>query len=218
LSVVLAELSFGQTIVVELLKAVFTAVFVAGVAAFLVSRYQNRAEANRAELETHREDAAKERERRLQIDEAKRGAKTRFVNRCSELGGSFYFSTQRYWRQKGTPEIWGPPEGGELDLAYVAWATSSEALEIELRSRYGWDADPPRLWHQVRDLLTVRYFDLRDRNKLSLREKNEKRDDEFHSGLTAEQLEHENMGLVLSTYRDAMRSLAKALLDSDISV
>jgi hypothetical protein len=57
-----AELTFGETVLIEFLKALFVAVFIAGVAGLVVARYQGRSEAARITLATHREEARVARE------------------------------------------------------------------------------------------------------------------------------------------------------------
>jgi hypothetical protein len=61
------------------------------------------------------------------------------------------------------------------------------------------------LWHQTRDLLTVRYSTLRGRKTPGLRGANAKSDTQYHSGLTADELDHDDR--LLKTYRAVMRQI-----------
>jgi hypothetical protein len=215
--VMILGLTLGETILVELLKALFTALLVAGAAALIVRRYQDRAAAQQSELEHDRDLAAKDRDRERVDERARLEARAQFVSRTSELAGAFYFRTQQHWRSKQAPEVWGPPDVDELDAAYGDWASKSEVLENELRVRYGWEARPPQLWHQVRDLLTVRYFALRDQSTPGLRRVNARGyRDKLHSGLSAEELT--DIELVLDTYQQAIRALAVELTNAEITV
>jgi hypothetical protein len=226
--VIVAQLTFSETLQIELIKVFATAVLVAGAAALIVARYQSKSAATHAALEADREqafkdrdtarmEAIKEREREIELERAKRQTKSQFVSQTSDLAGAFYFATQQYRRRKDSPDVWGEPDQDAIDSAYGEWARRSEILENELRVRYGWDSPPVLLWHQVRDLLTVRYFHLRDHASPRLREINSKDyEGSLHSGLTAAELDNPNT--ILDTYHSAMRQLAVSLTDSDVVV
>jgi hypothetical protein len=204
--VMVAQLNYSETLQIEIIKIFATALFVAGAAAIVVAWYQSRSAA-----------AASKREREIDLDHAKRDIKSHFVGATSDLAGTFYITTQQHWRKKSDPNGWGKPDGGELDSAYGQWASKSEVIENELRVRYGWDNPPAVLWHQVRDLLRVRYFQLCDRASDELRRRNAKDfEDETHSGLTTEELASPK--IVLSTYHDVMKALSWSLIHSDVVV
>lgn len=223
---IVAELSFWSTVAVELFKAIFTALFVAGGAALVVSRFQSIAarqavdhahqrEAADREREHERNVRARQRELEVELEKDRRALRTSFVTRVTESGGSFYFQTQRFLRQVGDPDVWGQPDPDALDEAYVSWAIRAESLEGDLRARFGWDSQPEILWHQVRDLLTVRYFDLRGRNTAGLRRKNCRTSDKLHSGLTESELEDRKA--VLDAFHEAMRQLTDELLKAELA-
>jgi hypothetical protein len=235
----IAELSFQQTVVIELLKALFTALFVAGAAALVVTKYRGKVESLQSDLETRRAaasreleaerartlserelqraDTAKERERTLDLERAQREVRSEFVRRGSALAGTFYVKTQEHWRRKENPTIWGDPDGAALDASYGEWSADCEVMENELEFRYGHESEPVILWHQARDLLTVRYFSLRDSASKGLREHNAKgHQDRLHSGLTADELQ--NIQLVLRTYHSTMSKLASELATAEVVV
>jgi len=233
-----AELSFWHSVGVEFFKAFFTAAFVAIGAALVVFEFQSRAQERREATERAREEAARQREREreeatkarerereeatkarereLQIEQSKRDAKTELITRASNLAGSFYFLTQRFSRQKTEPKTWGQAKGPELDAAYVDWARQSEALEQVLGVRYGWDSEAQVMWHQLRDLLTIRYFHLRGRNSDALRAANALTNENRHSGLSQDALA--DMDQVIPAIRSAMQAVARRLLGEDIAI
>mgnify|MGYP007039444875 CR=1 FL=1 len=170
-------------------------------AGVIVASYQARQSSRQQE----RERAAKERETTSQL-----------VGRSSKLAGSFYFALQEHWRQKTTPAVWGEADGPKLDETYRAWASEAEVLEAELEVRYAAGSRAPAdVWHQIRDLLTVRYFDLRDRASANLLQLNAKNEDRLHSGLSVQELR--DQGTVLRTYRKAMDELGESLAKSHLT-
>ena len=70
-------------------------------------------------------------------------------------------------------------------------------------------------WHQVRDLLTVRYFTLRDGDSPGIRKINSRgHDGLFHSGLTAEELK--NQARLLRTFRETVDALCVSIGEGEI--
>ena len=168
-----------------------------------------------AEQELHSQPD-EERDRQLQVEHDQRTVKTLLLNTASELAGTLYFLTQRYSRQKSNNSAWGAPDGPQLDTAYIEWATKAESFERELEARYGWDTRPVTLWHQARDLLTVRYFDLRENNFFHCEKVTPVAATDCTSGLSCEELT--DMQLVVTTYRATSKELAKALLDGSVNI
>jgi hypothetical protein len=68
----LGELTFGESVLLELLKAAFTAILIAGAAALIVSRYQSRAAADRTELESKLAEDRRQREQLVADGRARR--------------------------------------------------------------------------------------------------------------------------------------------------
>ncbi|WP_327636868.1 hypothetical protein OHB24_00345 [Kribbella sp. NBC_00482] len=167
----------------------------------------DRSKTRQLMLEQQRKDA----EYRRDIDREERALRHELVERASEVLGGFYFATQSYWRQRQNEEVWGKPDGAQLDATYVAWAKSADTFERGIGAVFGWASEPVKLVHQSRDLLTVRYFHLRGRNTDALRRNNAKKDgDGFHSGLTVDELT--DWPLVLKTHRACLTSLVDLLL------
>jgi membrane protein implicated in regulation of membrane protease activity len=79
-----------------------------------------------------------------------------------------------------------------LDQAYLDFSAEAEALEMELGAWYGIrktiqvedvSGEAYLRWHQVRDLLTVYYFDLCGNFRRDVLKTNSRSDRELHSGL-----------------------------------
>ena len=58
----LLALTFSESVQLELYKAIFTAVFVAGAAALVVRYYQDKSAARQSEVEAQRADLLKQRD------------------------------------------------------------------------------------------------------------------------------------------------------------
>lgn len=206
-----STLTFGQELWLRLVTALGTAVFVtvgAGLVTLIVQRRFDQSKADRERMhEQQRRDAEYERD----LAREERALRRELVERASELLGGFYFAAQSYWRQLEHEDIWGKADGAQFDAVYIAWAKSVDVFERTVGAIFGWDSTPAELVHQSRDLLTVRYFDLRGRSTDVLRGNNAKgAGDRLHSGLTAVQLK--NMPLILRTHRDCLKSLVAQLL------
>jgi hypothetical protein len=198
---IIAELSFSESVQLEFLKALFTAVLVAVVAATAVWFVQRKA-ADRRERSTVARD---------------------LLRQTSECAGKMYYATQQYWKQEHHSKEWGKVDDKALEKAYLEFGVTGEQIEWELGARYGPASDQRETWHQVRDLLAIRYFTLKGKNDETIWEVNAKgyaeegakpRD---HSGLTEEELETDSKQerkksmLVLNTFKSAMDDLALAL-------
>jgi hypothetical protein len=190
---VIAELSFSESVWLEFLKSLFTAVLVAGGAALAVWAVQR--------------SAADRRERFAVV--------TDLLRQTSECAGEMYYATQMYRRQERHPTEWGDADDETLDKVYLGFGVTGEQIEWELRARYGPASLQQEMWHQVRDLLTIRYFMLKGRNTPGLRTVNAKDfENRNHSGLSDTELE--NPAMVLKTFRSTMDSLALALDESTV--
>jgi hypothetical protein len=184
----MAELSFGESVWLEFFRSLFTAVLVAGGAALAVWAVQR--------------SAASRRERFAVV--------TDLLRQTSECAGEMYYATQVYWRQERHPTEWGNADDSNLDTAYLGFGVTGEQIEWELRARYGPASPQQEMWHQVRDLLTIRYFTLKGRNTVGLRRVNARDfENRTHTGLSETELE--NSALVLKTFRSTMDSLALSL-------
>jgi len=80
--VVLAELSFGQTVAADALDALFTAVLVAGAATLVVGKFERKSEGRRREAEKREDQLQKEAEQRE--DQLRREAEQREEDRRRE--------------------------------------------------------------------------------------------------------------------------------------
>lgn len=166
-----------------------------------------RWKASEREAEQRRADYEYERE----LSREERSLRRELVQRASEVLGGFYFATQSYWRQTQHESVWGAPDASGLDAAYLSWAKSADVFERDVAAIFGWQSTPWTLVHQCRDLLTMRYFDLRGRGTDALRANNAMgKDGGFHTGLTADDLKNDKA--VLRTYRESMNSLVGELL------
>ena len=190
---VLAELSFSESVWLEFFRSLFTAVLIAGGAALAVWAVQR--------------SAADRRERFAVV--------TDLLRQTSDCAGEMYYATQMYWRQEHHPTEWGDADDETLDEAYLGFGVTGEQIEWELRARYGPASLQQEMWHQVRDLLTIRYFMLKGRNTPGLRRVNAKDfENRKHTGLSETELE--KPAVVLKTFRSTMDTLALALDKSTV--
>lgn len=136
------------------------------------------------------------------------------INDMVGTATSLYLETQYFWRERqgASPERCSMLRE-RLDQAYLDAQRDGERIEKQLATFFPSRSDKtgrPEVvsqWHAVRDLLTVRYFQLINRNTQSLRAANA---GPRHSGLTESQLD--NAKIVLDSYRarldDAVRLVA----------
>jgi hypothetical protein len=142
------------------------------------------------------------------------------VGRMTEAAASLYLMTQHYWRAKADLRK-APQDQGlasalstlrpRLDTQYLGSRKAGEALESRLGG-YFISAEPRMKWHQVMDLLTVRYFQLIDKDTEKLYEDNEGSD---HSGLTKSQMKNDRK-LLLVTYRKALKEAVRLIFDEEL--
>jgi hypothetical protein len=189
-----ADRTFSQELLLgvydNFFTPLFTALFVAGAATLAVWLVQGSAQARR--------DA--------------RQLAQRCNRRAVQIAGAFYGETQRYWRKFDKPVDWGALSDDDkkgFDVAYAKFSLDADVFEQELASWYGWDSNVRLTWHQIWDLLTVRYFDVRNRPKRAtdgLVDANSKgHEDKYHSGLTAAELRDPKT--LLDAYRKSLRRL-----------
>ena len=210
---VFAELSFRQSVLIELLKALFVGVLAAGIA-----------------LWAKRSLTGQREKHQLRID---------LVRRTSSVMRSFYFHIQAHRRTLGlfssTPAS-DPAviveQAEKLKEKYQDWATQTGALEAELGAYFATDSPAVEQWHRMSDLLTVAYFalvypdpdlaaastpaaryiaspGLRTANALG-------RGDRTHSGLTADQLS--DISTVITNFSDTSSQYGQTLLSTPFVV
>jgi hypothetical protein len=142
------------------------------------------------------------------------------VGTMTEAAASLYLMTQHYWRAK--VDLRNAPQDPDLtaalselrprlDAQYLESRKAGEALESRLGG-YFVSPEPRMKWHQVMDLLTVRYFQLIDRHTQKLYEDNAGPN---HSGLTIGQLENDRK-LLLVTYREAVKEAVRLVFDEQL--
>ncbi len=191
-----------------------------------IERRRNSAESKRKE---DREDEIRMREEtradliriqdRAKADDALRHE---LVTDMTKAAGSLYLVSQHYWRAKKDAEE-NPSDKAlsdalhkrrqALDAKYLESRTSGEVLENRLEG-YFISQEPREHWHQVMDLLTVRYFHLVGRATDKLYEANERKEDASHSGLSAAQLSDPK--LVLKTYHEALKKAVRSVFDEKL--
>jgi len=183
-------------------------------AGLVVKRFENR-----------REDARGDRDK----EAALRRARADFVARASRIAGAFYMEMQNFRRGERDPDIYGRSDEVRLNEHYLAFAKDAGVLENELGFWFGEDGRPRVLWHQILDVLTVRYFWLRGRATDPLLRANARTpgtadtQPTLHSGLTFRELRKATADTaadsprsapaqrLLDTYHAAMVDLAGAL-------
>lgn len=150
-----------------------------------------------------REDAEALREQHARDD----ALRHELVDAMTSSAGSLYLMTQHYWRAKEDaagqdPLLVGKLEAlrPRLDEQYLASRATGEAVENRLWGYFATTA-PRDAWHAVQDLLTVRYFQLTDRDTDKLYEANA---GPAHSGLSPAELRRPLT--LLATYREALKT------------
>ena len=147
---------------------------------------------------------------RVQLRRQDRSLREQLIVEMTQTASGLYIETQRYWRATQVESIL-PERVAELrvslDERYLSAHVSGEALETRLRIYF--DSDRPRLlWHGVRDLMTVRYFQLIGLDTDLLLQRNAGPE---HSGLEVEQLR--DAELLVATYRARLLEATRAVLD-----
>jgi hypothetical protein len=157
-----------------------------------------------------RADAEANRELRARDDELRH----ELVTMMSESAGALYLLTQHYWRAKddlrknaGDTDLRQALQDlrPSLDAQYLKSRASAEAVEYRLRG-YFIASRPRDEWHKAQDLLTVRYFQLIDRDTEALYKENE---GPAHTHLSVAELRIPKT--LLSTYRSAMKAAVDAV-------
>ncbi|XUL93989.1 hypothetical protein ACQ86D_51390 [Streptomyces galilaeus] len=172
----LATLTFTEEIGKTLFGALATALFVSIAGYFAAGRWSQAREAERLksekELERQREDDERAREAARREFEVR----TQLVERVSAEAARLYIICQHTRRVLSDMEEASPKEElrtrilNSLDEAYLSFSANSLTLENLIGARYGvaWqlgiEESSRRVfvrWHQIRDLLTLYYFNVR---------------------------------------------------------
>lgn len=148
----IVALAFWQELVKEAVGAAATALLVTVAGGILVARWSTRREEKRELFELRRE----------------------LLKRCHQTGNAFWIQLQHAARVAGNKRsrrsgaLWD-----RLDNSYHQFVVDIRSLENEVGSRYGFgtslatgERQGPQAYercHQVRDLLTMYYFNLRAR-------------------------------------------------------
>ncbi|WP_344808302.1 hypothetical protein [Microlunatus ginsengisoli] len=181
------DLSFPQTLVVTVVGALVTAL--AAVAAGYVAANSLRQKRKDAD------EAATARQAALSRDF---GIRSELAERTAVCAATMYINCQDAGRHLRTTAFRRSRILGRLDEAYRRFSVDSRALETLLELRFGTAALRPEqsstagggavvmYWHQVRDLLTLYYFNLRGGYPGRVLEGNSIDDDgAFHAGFDA---------------------------------
>jgi hypothetical protein len=190
--------------------------------------------------QTRQEDAeALERQREIF------GIRASLLDRATRCAERMFITCQHVRRLKAdaTPRDAKAPSAAEaqelLDREYLEFSTESKAIETELGARFqerwsegdGLNGEAFLRWHQMRDLLTVYYFDLCERFRKDILDQNSAgQDGKMHSGIdffhptkvvnnpnkpTPLELE-EVRGLLRAEYKATVPKFAKAVLREEI--
>jgi hypothetical protein len=217
----LAEVSLGGELVKEVVSAGATAVFVTLFGGLVIGALTKRSDVRRRDYEV----------------------RSQLLERCNRVAGEMFMSCQTASRALRD----APPEAESmerLDDEYFRFQVEQGVLENELGSRFGFKLIPPETaidqvppgyvqarWHQVADLLTMYYFNLKNNFPGDVRENNSKgHDEKFHSGLGFTSYEvplddagKREVGLremrqdIRRTYRAALRDLVQSLLSAPLA-
>jgi hypothetical protein len=158
------------------------------IATYMLQHDRQRAD---QDLQTRREEADRELER--QREEFDRRAA--LLNRASRCAQKMFVTCQHIRRVQADhqdDQAIVKEARALLDQAYLEFSAEAEALEMELGAWYGIrktiqeedvSGQAYLRWHQVRDLLTVYYFDLCGNFRRDVLKTNSISDRELHSGL-----------------------------------
>lgn len=240
---ILLELTFAQELIRELAGAAATAVLVAIAGTVIANRWTAARAERREQFELRRE--LLDRSQRVGGEfwiKLQHAARTLPVAQKALTAATRRPRLAR-WRARScaTADRTQADEQhwDALDDSYHRFIVEISALENELGSRYGFDrsiasaekgSEAFLRCHQVRDLLTMYYFNLRitsgraDRFPDEVREKNsEGFGGEYHAGMdfTTYGLKRSELarmrGVIRPNYEKAMRGLAEALLRDRMS-
>jgi hypothetical protein len=166
-----------------------------------------------------RDEARADLVRRQDTARADDALRHELVTAMTEAAGSLYLTTQHYWRAKedasmnpGNKDLADTRDKlrASLDAQYLKSRTAGQVLENRLEG-YFISSEQKRRWHQVMDLLTVRYFQLIGRDTDGLYGAN--KGDE-HSGLEVSELRAPKT--LLNTYRAALSDAVRLVFDGEL--
>ncbi|MER6383714.1 hypothetical protein [Streptomyces sp. NPDC001250] len=204
----IAALTFMQELAKTALGAFATALFVAFAGYLAAGRWNQKREAARLEsekeLDRQREDEERARERaRREFD-----LRAQLVEEVTAEAARMYIVCQytsrviKKSRRVIRKRVDSNPQDGARDQiisslheAYLSFSTRSQMLENLIGARYGiaWQFESDERsasaflrWHQVRDLLTLYYFNLCGNFPGDVLCRNSRSDDKYHSGLNAD--------------------------------
>ena len=192
----------------------------------VTSRIQHEREAKLKEREDARADLIRDQEAARADAQQEQAIRSRddalrqeLVTLMTEAAGSLYLMTQHYSRAKeGVAKAPNDPElvtvlqklREHLDAQYLKSRTTGEILENRLEG-YFLSREPRNRWHRVMDLLTVRYFQLIERDTDRIYEVN---NGELHSGLDIPQLRDSET--LLATYATALKESVRLVFNEDL--
>lgn len=158
------------------------------------------------------QDRRAEKDRAKQDHDAELKLRHELIGQMTEAASALYMAEQDFWRKKrdrqpDDPQRRESRSRSELDKQYRSSRVEGEVLERQLETYF--ETDEPRLrWHATMDLLTVRYFQVIDEAP-PLRQ-NARCDDDYHSGLTEQELTKPSF--LLKEYRLALPRATRAVL------
>ena len=190
-------------IVGPLITVVLGTLIIGGLIQLITTRAQNRRAKDDQRLEQRRADNALRHE---------------LLSDMTDAASALYLATQNYWQAKTSTPALTRRELSDarkaLDEQYHKSRTRGEILESRL-SAYFEASEPQEGWHKVVDLLTIRYFQLIDRDTDQLYKDNAKgTDGQEHSGLTVDQLRQPKT--LLNAYRAALKEAIEVILTESL--
>lgn len=192
----------------------------------ITTKIQRKREAADKALQHAREDDLRARdEARADLVRAQDTARAddalrhELVTAMTESAGKLYLLTQHYWRAKKDASL-DPHDKGladvlvkmrdRLDAQYLESRAIGQVVEARLEG-YFTSGKPRNRWHQVMDLLTVRYFQLVDRDTQKLYEDNE---GEHHTGLNVQQMR--NPKTLLTAYHRTLNESVRVVFEEEL--
>jgi hypothetical protein len=187
--------SFSQQLILAiigpLVSVIIGTLIIGGIAQFLADRIQNKRADDIRQLEQHRADHALRQE---------------LISEAASITSALHLATQSFWLVKTSDPAASLNELAvarkALDLEYQTGRTRGAVLDARLAACFATE-EPRQSWHKLMDLMTVRYFQLIDRETDELYRANAKgTDGKEHSGLTVDDLKR--LKPLLDTYWTAL--------------
>jgi hypothetical protein len=195
--------SFGQQLVLTIAGPLVTVILgtliIGGIIQFLADRFQDKRTNELRQLDQQRANDALRRE---------------LISEAATIASELHHSTQGYWLAKTSDPKASPAELATarttLDAQYQTARTKGAVLDAQLAACFVTD-EPRQYWHKLMDLMTVRYYQLIDRDTEEIYHANAKgTGGKEHSGLSVSELKQ--LKPLHDTYWNALEETIRRIL------